>query len=211
MLSREYLAELALQGVTDGEARGSKFIHHGPVNVQECLRSITALLSIHAHNTKASALVQVVVESDTLGEIGAGIESAGALVVVDSCSSEGMLEDPVGASLWSLEAGAHTIASTVDPILVVEVDHRHDTSNIDAREVAFRMLVRRNRWAANQELTDAATIMRRSLQLREFVLGHLSLADGVVVVAIGGWENVDIGIIVVPIVTTILTKWPSKN
>jgi len=142
-LSREYLAELALQSVTDGETRDPIVVYHSPVNVQECLRSITALLSIHAHNTEADAVVQVVVESHTLGEIGAGVESAGALVVIDGGSSEGVLEDPVGASLGFLEAGADTIAGAVDAILVVEIDHGHDTSDINAGEVAFKLLVSR--------------------------------------------------------------------
>jgi hypothetical protein len=194
VLPREYLAELALQGVTDGKARDPIVVRHRPVDVQECLRSITALLSIHAHNTEAGAVVQVVVESDTLGEIGAGVESAGALVVIDGGSNEGVLEDPVGTSLGSLEAGADTVAGVVDAILVVEIDHGHDTSDINAREVA-----------------DAATIIRWSLQLRERVLGDLSLADGVVVVVISRWEDVDVGIVVIVIVTTILTKWPSKD
>jgi hypothetical protein len=193
-LSREYLAELALQGVTDGEARDPIVIWHCPVDVQECLRSITALLSIHAHNPETGAVVQVVVESDTLGEIGAGVESAGALVVIDGGSSEGVFEDPVGAGLGFLEAGADTVAGGVDAIFVVEIDHGHDTSDINAREVA-----------------DAATIIRRGLQLRELALGDLSLADGVVVVVISRWENVDVGVVIVAIVTTILTKWPSKD
>jgi len=47
--------------------------------------------------------------------------------------------------------------------------------------------------------------------LRELALGDLSLADGVVVVVISRWEDVDICVAVIAIVTTILTKWPSKD
>jgi hypothetical protein len=142
VLAREYLAVLALQGVTDGKARHSEFIWHGRVGVQECLRSITALLSVHANHSEADTLVQVVVESDTQGEVGAGIKRAGALVVIDGGSSEGVFKDPVGAGLRSLETGAGAVASGVDAILVVEVDHGHNSSDINTLEVPFKLLVR---------------------------------------------------------------------
>lgn len=125
------------------------------------------MLSVHANHSEADTLVQVVVEGDTQGEVGAGIKRAGALVVIDGGSSEGVFKDPVGAGLRSLETGAGAVASGVDAILVVEVDHGHNSSDINTLEVP-----------------DAATIVRRSLKLRELILGDLSLADGPIVVVI---------------------------
>jgi len=78
-----------------------------------------------------------------------------------------VFKDPVGAGLRSLETGAGAVASGVDAILVVEVDHGHNSSDINTLEVP-----------------DAATVVRRSLKLRELVLGDLSLADGPIVVVI---------------------------
>lgn len=51
-------------------------------------------MGVHSDNSKASAVVQVVVKSDALGEVGAGVKSARALVVIKT-GGEGVLEDPV--------------------------------------------------------------------------------------------------------------------
>jgi len=120
-------------------------------------------LSVHANGAEATALCQIVVESDSLGKVGAGVQRARALVVVNSGSGEGVLEDPVGAGLWTLEAGNGAVAGRVDAILEEEVDHGHDTSDIDGWEVSH-----------------TSSIVGWSLELRELVLGDLALADGVV-------------------------------
>jgi len=96
------LAVLVLVGIADSEARDTVGIRHRAVDVQECERSITALLSVHANNAEANTLVQVVVESDTLGKVGAGVESARALVIVDCGTSEGVFKHPVGTSFGSI-------------------------------------------------------------------------------------------------------------
>jgi len=159
----EYLAVLALVGIADSKARDAILIRHCPVDIQECERSVTALLSVHADGAEATALCQIVVKSDSLRKVGARVQRARALIAVNSGSGEGVLEDPVGAGLWAVEAGNGAVAGRVDAILAVEVDHGHDTSDIDAREVSH-----------------TSAIVGWSLELRELVLGDLALADGVV-------------------------------
>jgi len=73
-----------------------------------------------------------------------------------------VLEDPVGASLRSIQTLNGTVAGRFDPIFEIKVDHGHYPSNID-------------RW----EIADAASIVGRGLELGELVLGDSSLADGV--------------------------------
>jgi len=131
-------------------------------------------LGVHADNSKASAVVQVVIESDALGEVGAGVESARALVVIKT-GSEGVLEDPVGASLRAIETLSGAVASRFDAILEVEVDHGNDTGDIDTLEVA-----------------DTSSILGWGLELRELVLGDLALADCPIIVLVGAGEDIDV-------------------
>jgi len=125
------------------------------------------LLSVHSDSAKARALCQIVVESDSHGKVGARVQCARALVVVNSGSGESVLEDPIGAGLGAVEAGNGAVAGRIDAILVEEVHHGHDTSDIDA-------------W----EISHTSSIVVWSLELREHVLGDLALADGVVGIAI---------------------------
>jgi len=67
-------------------------------------------LGVHADNAKASALREVVVESDPFGKIWAGIKSARSLVAIDRGSGECVFEDPVGTGLRSFKACDYTIA-----------------------------------------------------------------------------------------------------
>jgi hypothetical protein len=133
----EYLAVLSLVDVADRKARYAILVCHSIVGIQEGQRSITALLSVHAHDAEPSALSQVVVESDTLGKVGAGVESAGALVIVDSGAGKGVLEDPVGAGFRSVKTLSGTVTGGMDAILEVEVHHRHDTSDINPGEISL--------------------------------------------------------------------------
>jgi len=87
-----------------------------------------------------------------------------------------MLEDPVSAALWAIETLSCAVAGGVDAVFEVEVDHCDDAGDVDPLEVA-----------------DAATVVRGGLELRELVLGDFSLADGPVVVLVGGREDVDVG------------------
>jgi hypothetical protein len=180
----EYLAVLSLVNVADRKARNSVCIRHGIVDIQESERSITALLSIHANNAEASALGQVVVQSNTLGKVRAGVESAGALVVIDFGAGKGVLEDPVGAGFWSVEALGGTVAGGVDAILEVEVHHRNDTGDVNALEV-----------------TDASAVVGRSLEVWELALRNFALADCPVVVVVKARKDVDVRVGVIAVVT----------
>jgi len=166
---------LVLVGITDSEAGDTIGICHSTVDVQECERSITALLSVHANNAKANTLVQVVIESNTLGKVGAGVESARALVIINCGASEGVFENPVGTSFGSIQTLSGAVAGRVDAIFVIQVDHGNDTGDVDAVEVS-----------------NTSSIVRWSLELREHPLGDLALADGVVIVLVGAGEDVDI-------------------
>jgi hypothetical protein len=126
---------LALVDITDGEARDSIAISHSVVGIQECERSITALLSVHANHAKANTLVQVVVESDTFGKIGAGVESARPLVVIDCGAGEGVFENPIGARLRPFKTSNGTVAGRIYAILGEKVDHSHHTGDINSLEI----------------------------------------------------------------------------
>jgi len=174
------LAVLAAEGIADSEARDTILVWLGHALIQEGLGRITPLLSVHAHNSKASAVVQVVVKSDALGEVRAGVKSARALVVIET-GSKGVFEHPIRAGFGPVQTLCGTIASRFDAILEVEVDHGHDTSDIDTFEVA-----------------DTSSILGWGLEFRELVLRDLALADRPVIVLVGGGEDVDVrvGIII---------------
>ena len=193
-LTREYLAVLALVDIADSEARDSIGIRHRPVDVQERKRSVTALLSVHANNTEANTLVKVVVQSDPLGKVRAGVKSAGALVVIDRGSDESVFVDPVGARFRTIQTSNGTVASRLDAILVVKVHHGNDTSDVDSPEVA-----------------DTSSIVGWCLELREFPLRDLALADSVVVVLVATGEDVDIAVAVIAIVASVLAEWASED
>jgi len=143
-------------------------------------------LSVHADNPKAGAIVQVVVESDSLWKVGTGVKSARALVVIDGSTGEGVFIHPIRTGFWSVETLCSTIAGRVDAILEVEVDHGNDTGDIDTLEVA-----------------DTSSIVGWGLELRELVLGDLALADGPVIVCVGVGEDVHVRVGIVTIVTCV--------
>jgi hypothetical protein len=95
-------------------------VWHGSVDIQKCERSITALLGVHADGAEARALCQIVVESDSLGKVGAGVQCARALVVVNSGSGEGVLEDPIGTGLGPFKTSNGAVTGRVDSILTTE-------------------------------------------------------------------------------------------
>ena len=47
--------------------------------------------------------------------------------------------------------------------------------------------------------------------MRELILGDLSLADGVVVVTVLVGEDVDVRVVIIPIVTSVFAKWASED
>jgi len=91
-----------------------------------------------------------------------------------------MLEYPVGAALWAVETLSCAVAGRLDAVFEVQVDHGDDAGDVDAFEVAH-----------------AAAVVGGSLELGEFGLGDLSLADGPVVVFVGAGEDVDVAVGVV--------------
>jgi len=147
--------------------------------------SVASSLGVHANGssslreTQASAVVQIIDQCDILGEIGAGVQCARALSIIEA-SSESVLEDPVGAATWAVETLSCAVAGGVDAVFEVEVHHGDDAGDVDALEVA-----------------DAATVIGGCLELRELGLGDLSLADGPVVVLVCVGEDVDVGVGVV--------------
>jgi len=104
-------------------------------------------------------------KSDIRGQVGAGVESAGSLAIIPLLES--VLEYPVGAGLGSLEAASCAVAGIVDAVAEEEIDFGDNTSDIDAREVS-----------------DTSTLVGRSLEVWELVLGDLPFADGVVVILV---------------------------
>jgi hypothetical protein len=62
-----------------------------------------------------------------------------------------------------------------------------------------------------EDLPNAATFVGWSLELREHILGDPSLADGIVVIMVFAGEDVDIGVVIIPTVTTGLAKGTGKH
>lgn len=151
-------------------------------------------MSVHANNAEANTLVKVVVQSDTLGKVRAGVQSAGALVVIDCGSGESVFKDPVGARLRTIQTSDGTVAGRIDAILVVKVDHGNGTSDVDAPEVA-----------------DTSSIVGWRLELREFPLCDLALADSIVIVLVVAGEDVDTVVAIIAIVASVLAEWASED
>ncbi len=137
----------------------------GVVCVQEGKRSVASSLGIVAGQEllEALALGSIIRKSDVHRQVRAGIESARSLSTITG--HEGVLENPVGAGFWCLEAASCAIAGALDAVTEEEVDLGHDTSDVDATVVA-----------------DAAAIVGGCLESGEFALGDVSFADGVLVV-----------------------------
>lgn len=171
--------------IADSEARDTVLVWLGAGSVEGGDWGITSKLGVHANDsgslaqTQSGAVVQIIHQGDTLRKVGAGVQGARSLARIKG-GNEGMLEDPVGAALWAIETLSCAVAGGVDAVFEVEVDHCDDAGDVDALEVA-----------------DATTVVGGGLELREFVLGDFSLADGPVVVLVSGREDVDVGVGVV--------------
>jgi len=151
-------------------------------------RSIASSLGVHANDTgtlrktQSSAVLQIIDQGNTLGKVGAGVQGARSLPIIQA-SSESMLEYPVGAALWAVETLSCAVAGRVDAVFEVQVDHGDDAGDVDAFEVA-----------------DTAAVVGGGLELGKFGLCDLSLADGPVVVFVLGGEDVDVAVRVVILV-----------
>lgn len=94
-----------------------------------------------------------------------------------------MLEYPVGAAFWGLEAAGCAVAGIVDTVPEEEIDLGHNAGDVDAGEVA-----------------NTSAIIGGGLEARELMLGDLSSADGIVVVGITAGEHVDISVAVIVLI-----------
>jgi len=180
-----YLAVLSSLNISNSESRDTVFIWLGSSLIESSDRSIASKLGVHANDTSSlretqtSAVLQIIDQGDTLGKVGAGVQGARSLPIIQT-SSESMLEYPVGAALWAVEALSCAVAGRVDAVFEVQVDHGDNAGDVDAFEVAY-----------------AAAVIGGSLQLGEFGLGDFSLADGPVVVFVSVGEDVDVAVGVV--------------
>jgi len=131
-----YLAVLAALDIPHGESRNAILVDLSTGGIKEGERSIASLLWVislpNGHLTTASS--EVVLQSDVQGEVGRGVQSARALVIISSL--ECVLEHPVGAARRCLQATCGAVAGVVDPVAEEEVDFGHNTSDINAREVS---------------------------------------------------------------------------
>lgn len=105
-----------------------------------------------------------------------------------------MFENPVGAGFGTFQTSSGAVAGRVDAILVVKVDHGNNTSDVDAPEIA-----------------DTSSIVGWCLELREFALRDLVLADSIVVVPVVAGEDVDIPVAFIVIVAFVLAEWTSED
>jgi hypothetical protein len=178
------LAVLVLVGIPDNESRDTIVVWLRVGGIQECQRSITSLLRIVGRQKllEAGASVQVVLKRDVGRQVGAGVQRARSLPIIEA-RGEGMLEDPVGAGLGCVETLGCAVAGVVDAILEEEIDLRHDARDVDSAEIA-----------------DAAAVVGGCLELWELMLGDLAAADGVVVVGVVAGEHVDIGVVIVVLI-----------
>jgi hypothetical protein len=183
-----YLAVLSSFNISDSEARNTILVWLGSGLIESGDGSIASSLGVHANDTgplrkaQSSAVLQIIDQGNTLGKVGAGVQGARSLPIIQA-SSEGMLEYPVGAALWAVETLSCAVAGRVDAVFEVQVDHGDNASDVDALEVAH-----------------AAAVVGGGLKLRELGLGDLSLADSPVVIFVGTGEDVDVAVGVVVLV-----------
>jgi len=163
----ENLAVLSALGIPNSETRDTIFVNLGVGHIQECKRRIASLLGVVAwrESLEPGASSKVVLKSNIRWQVGAGVESARSLAIIPLLES--VLEHPVSAGLGSLEAASCAVAGIVDAVAKEEVDFGDNTGDIDAREVS-----------------DTSTVVGRSLEVWELVLGDLPSADGVVVILV---------------------------
>jgi hypothetical protein len=202
---------LALIGIADSEAGDPIFVYHRVVGIQECERSISALLSVHVNKAEANTLVKVVVESNTHGKVRTRVEGATTHIIVDGSAGESVFIDPICARGWIIQTGNCAVTGRFNAIFSEEIDHGYDTSDVNRREVSSVQLAVVLVKIEGEDLPNATTFVGWSLELRKHILGDLSLADGIVVIMVFAGEDVDIGVVIIPTVTTGLAKGAGKH
>jgi len=88
-----------------------------------------------------------------------------------------VLEYPVCARRWAIQASCSAVAGTFDAVLEEEIDGGYNSCHVDAGVVA-----------------DAATFAGWSLEVWEALLGDPAAADGEVVVAVSGRKDIEIAV-----------------
>lgn len=180
-----YLAVLVLIGISDSESRDTISVGHRVCGIQECKRSIASLLRVVGRQEllETGASSKIILKCDVRRQVRARVKGAGSLSIIEA-SGESVLEHPVGAGFWCIEALSCAIAGVVDAVLEEKIDLGHDAGDVDAAEVA-----------------NASTVIGRCLETGELMLGDLSFADRVVVIGISTWEHVDISVVIIILIT----------
>ena len=163
-LSTPRLAVLLASLVLSHEARNTIRILNSVCRIAERERCTASRLWVICglELIESSAAGEIVCERDVRWQVGARVESAGALAAVEG-RHEGVLVDPVGAREGTVQALRDAVAGAVDAIAGVEVDFCHNASHVNASEVA-----------------DAARLVLRDHEIREFLGVDLIFADGAV-------------------------------
>jgi len=183
-----YLAVLSSLNISDSKSRNTILVWLISGLIESGERSIASGLGVQANDTsslrktQSSAVLQIIDQGNTLGKVGAGVQGARSLPIIQAIS-ESMLEYPVGAALWAVETLSCAVAGGVDAVFEVQVDHGDDAGDVDTFEVAH-----------------AAAVVGGCLELGELGLGDFPLADGPVVVLLLVGEDVDVAVGVVAIV-----------
>jgi len=162
--SRTLAVQLAI-GILGHEARDTIWVWDGKGRIEPGEeRTATSLRVISRRELiEPSAVGEIVREGDVGWQVGARIESAGALAAVEG-GDEGVLVDPVGAGQGAGEAGGDAVAGGVDAVAGVEVDFGDDTGHVNALEVA-----------------DAAGLVVGDLEVGECVGVDFLFADGALI------------------------------
>ena len=136
------LAVLSALSIPDSKARDAILINLGVGRIQERKRSVASILGVVCRQELLEPLAssKIVLKSDVRGQVRARVKGTGSLSVIQA-GCECVLEHPVGAGFWSVEAASHAIAGAVNAVLEVQVYLSDDTSDVDAGEVAHTAAV----------------------------------------------------------------------
>lgn len=114
-------------GISDNESRDTKLVGLCAGGIQESKRSIAPLLRVVGRQEllEAGASVKIILKRDVRRQVGAGVKSTRSLSIIETCG-ESMLEHPVGAGFWCIEALGCAVAGVVDAVLEEQVDLGYD-------------------------------------------------------------------------------------
>jgi hypothetical protein len=135
--SNPRLAVKLAVGVLSHEARDTIRIlkSHSRIAESEWRAATSLWVVLGLELVESDALVEIIGERDIGWQVGAGVQSAGALAAVE-LGDEGVLVDPVGAGGWVGQAGGDAVAGAVDAVFGVEIDFGDDAGHVDALVIA---------------------------------------------------------------------------